>query len=76
MISISPQYNLGGLKACDEMEVWIFLILGSNITSTGKVVSDTTKGASLTEDGPSGGFNHPGGQCANMNLMLFLLIPV
>lgn len=61
MVSISPQYNLGGLKACNEMEFWIFLILGVNIISTGKVVSGTTTGVSLTEGGPGGGFNHPGG---------------
>jgi hypothetical protein len=59
MVSISPQYNLGGLKACNEMEIWIFLILGVNIISPGKV-SSITNGASLTEGGPGGGFNHPG----------------
>ena len=56
-----PQYDLGCLKACNEMEVWIFLILGINIISTGKVVSGTTDGASLTEGDPGGGFTHPGG---------------
>ena len=61
MVSISPQYNLGGLKACNEMEIWIFLILEVSIISTGKVVSITTNGASLTEGGPGGRFNHPGG---------------
>ena len=61
MVSISPQYNLGGLKACNEMEIWIFLILEVSIISTGKVVSSTTNGASLPEGGPGGGFNHPGG---------------
>ena len=60
MVSISPQYNLGGLKACNEMEIWIFLILGVNIISTGKVVSGITNGASLTESGPADGFNYPG----------------
>jgi hypothetical protein len=60
MVSISPHYNLGGLKACNEMEIWIFLILGVNIISTGKVVSGITNGASLTGSGPGDGFNYPG----------------
>jgi hypothetical protein len=61
MVSISSQYNLGDLKACNEMEIRIFLIIGVNIIFTGKVVSRTTNGASLPEGGPGGGFNHPGG---------------
>jgi hypothetical protein len=61
MVSISPQYNLGGLKAYNEMEIWIFLILGVNIIFTGKVVSSTTNRASWSEGGPGGGFNHLGG---------------
>ena len=61
MVSISPHYNLGGLKACNEMEIWIFLILGVNIISTSKVVSGITDGVSLTKGGPGGGFNHLGG---------------
>ena len=52
------QYNLGGLKAYNKMEIWIFLILGVKIISTGKIVSSTINGASLTEGGPHGRFNH------------------
>ena len=59
MVSIYTQYNLEGLKTCNEMEIWIFLILAVNIISNGKVVSSTANGASLTEGCPGGGFNHP-----------------
>ena len=61
MVSISPQYNLGALKAYNEMEIWIFLILEVSIISIGKIMFHITNGVSLFEGGPGGGFNHPCG---------------